>query len=299
MCHQLELAEASMSTPHVTESTVVKPTLFHGRENENIDRWLQRFALYLANCKIPPTSDQAAIKLALHLSGPAETFYYNLSHTVKASYTLLRKSLNRAFLSSPAPSPESPRTLKAPPRTKWSLRKFSLADLNEKFNCLDLRDEDKLCYLIQGLRTDIQTYVLKKELKTYTEAEDAARLIYSIQQSIPQRRPEDITQIVHIVPIPSPGETSLLTGIQSVPEQVFESRTKQTRSTPPCIKRRQFFPQNSGPKLFRNSTCNLSVVTTNPHRWPSFPTITNSPPKWEILWPSVRRSKPVDHTERT
>ena len=34
-----------MSTPHVTESTVVKPTLFHSRENENIDRLLQRFAL--------------------------------------------------------------------------------------------------------------------------------------------------------------------------------------------------------------------------------------------------------------
>ena len=66
MCHQLEMAQASLSAPH--ESAVVKPTLFHARENENIDRWLQSFALYLANCKIAPTSNQAAVKLALHLT---------------------------------------------------------------------------------------------------------------------------------------------------------------------------------------------------------------------------------------
>ena len=54
-----------------------------------------------------------------------------------------------------------------------TIEKF-LADLNEKFSCLDLRDEDKLSYLVQGLRPDIQAEVLKKEPKTYAEAEDAA-----------------------------------------------------------------------------------------------------------------------------
>ena len=56
------------------EPTLIKPTIFHGDENENVDRWLQRFALYLANKRIPETSKQAAIQLALHLSGPAESF---------------------------------------------------------------------------------------------------------------------------------------------------------------------------------------------------------------------------------
>ena len=79
---------------------------------------------------------------------------------------------------------------------KWPIEKF-LADLNEKFSCLNLRDEDKLSYLIQGLRADIQAEVLKKEPKTYAEAEDTARLIYSIQQSLFQRRQEDISRIVH------------------------------------------------------------------------------------------------------
>ena len=226
ICHQLELTQASMSTPHVTECTVVKPTLFHGRENENIDRWLQRFALYLANCKIAPTSDQAAIKLALHLSGPAETFYYNLPNTVQASYTLLKDALTERFSPAHRHLRNRRELSKRRQGPNESLESF-LADLNEKFNCLDLRDEDKLCYLIQGLRTDIQAEVLKKEPKTYTEAEEAARLIYSIQQSVLQRRQEDITRLVHTanppqpttphsVPVPSPGETSLLTGIQSL-----------------------------------------------------------------------------------
>ena len=79
-----------------------------------------------------------------------------------------------------------------------------LADLNEIFSCLDLRNEDNLSYLFQRLRPDIQAEVLKKEPKTYAEAEDAARLIYSIQQALSQRREEDITRIVQ--------QTNLLSG---------------------------------------------------------------------------------------
>lgn len=135
MCHQLELAQASMSTPHVTESTVVKPTLFHGRENENIDCWLQCFALYLANCKIRPTSDQAAIKLALHLSGPTETFYYNLSKTVQASYTLLKDALTQRFSPAHRHLRNRQELSKRCQGPNESLESF-LADLNEKFNSL-------------------------------------------------------------------------------------------------------------------------------------------------------------------
>ena len=93
MCQQLEAVQVSLSTPNIAESIVVKPTLFHGRENENVDRWRQRFSLYLANGKISPSSDHAAVQ-----------------HE----------------------------------------------KLNEKYNSLDLRNEDKMCYLIQGRRADIQ-----------------------------------------------------------------------------------------------------------------------------------------------
>ena len=195
MCRQMEAAQATLSIPHVTESTVVKPTLFYGRENENVDRWLQRFALYLAHGKIAPTSNQAAIKLALHLSGPAETFYYNLPSTVKSSYTLLKDALQERLSSTHRHLRNRQDLSKRRQGANESIESL-LADLNEKFNCLDLRDEDKLCYLIQALRPDIQAEVLKKESKTYAQAEDTARLIYSIQQSTFQRREEDVSRIV-------------------------------------------------------------------------------------------------------
>ena len=116
--------------------------------------------------------------------------------TVQGSYVELRKALQERF----APAHRSLRLRQALSIRRQGpqepIEKF-LADLNEKFSCLNLRDEDKLSYLIQGLRADIQAEVLKKDPKTYAEAEDTARLIYSIQQSLFQRREEGISRIVH------------------------------------------------------------------------------------------------------
>ena len=178
------------------ESTVVKPTLFRGHENENDDRWLQRFTLYLSgNRRIKPESNHAAVQLALHLSGPAESFYYNLPSTAQASYDALKDALKERFF----PAHRHLRLRQALSTRRQGptepLETF-LADLNKKFSCLDLRDEDKLIYLIQGLRPDIRAYDLKKEPKTYADAEDSERLIYSIQQSLFQRREEDISRLV-------------------------------------------------------------------------------------------------------
>ena len=203
MDKQLKDTQAAMENVTVSEPTLAKPTLFHGYENENVDRWLQRFTLYLANTKIRTDSSQAAIQLALHLSGPAESFYYNLSSPVQSSFDDLRNAIKERF----SPAHRSLRLRQALSIRRQgpteSIEKF-LADLNEKFSCLDLRDEDKLSYLIQGLRPDIQAEVLKKEPKSYTEAEDTARLIYSIQQSLFQRREDDISRIVMKEKLSSP-----------------------------------------------------------------------------------------------
>ena len=195
MCRQLKETQAAMEGVTVPEPVLVKPTLFHGYESENVDRWLQRFTLYLTNRKIKPGSDQAAIQLALHLQGPAESFYYNLPDDVQSSFTSLRNALKERF--SPAHRSLRLRQELSVRRqgSSESIEKY-FADLNDKFSCLDLRDEDKLSYLIQGLRPDIQAEVLKKEPKTYAAAEDTARLIYSIQQSLSQRREDDISRIV-------------------------------------------------------------------------------------------------------
>ena len=204
------LCEQLKDAVHSSEPTPVKPAIFHGYENENVDRWLQRFALYLATKRLRDDSPQAAIQLALHLSGPAESFYYNLPSVIQGSYTDLRDALKERF----APAHRSLRLRQALSVRRQgateTIEKF-LADLNEKFSCLDLRDEDKLSYLVQGLRPDIQAEVLKKEPKTYAEAEDAARLLYSIQQALSQRREEDITRLVQQTASLSSPSASLIT----------------------------------------------------------------------------------------
>lgn len=230
MCKQLEAAHASLEIQPVTESTVIKPALFHGRENENVDRWLQRFALYLSNRKIHPESNQAATQLALHLSGPAESFYYNLPSSVQASYDALKDVLRERF--SPAHRHLRLRQALSVRRQgpNESIENF-LADLNEKFSCLDLRDEDKLSYLIQGLRADIQADVLKKEPKTYAEAEDTARLIYSIQQSLILRREEDISRLVQNTKLTTTPETARLERLEKNIDKLMSHFEKQPQDT--------------------------------------------------------------------
>ena len=118
MCHQIR------DQVVLPEPTLIKPTIFHGDENENVDRWLQRFALYLANKRIPETSEQAAIQLALHLLifGPAESFYYNLSSTVQGSYVELRKALQERFAPAHCLTP-STSTFYSAPRAARTYRK--------------------------------------------------------------------------------------------------------------------------------------------------------------------------------
>ena len=88
LCDQLKGAV------NFSEPTPVKPAIFHGYKNENMDRWLQRFALYLALREYSP---QAAIQLAPHLSGPAESFFYNLPDVVQGPDTALLDALKERF----------------------------------------------------------------------------------------------------------------------------------------------------------------------------------------------------------
>ena len=160
-CRQFQTAIEGATVP---EPALAKPTLFHGYENENVDRWLQRFKLYLTNRRVNPESDQAAIQIALHLQGPAESYYYNLPSDVQSSFRCLRNALKERF--SPAHRSLRLRQELSVRRqgSNESIEKY-LTDLNDKFSCLDLRDEDKLSYLIQGLRPDIQADVLRKNLR--------------------------------------------------------------------------------------------------------------------------------------
>ena len=64
--------------------TDIKPTLFHGYENENLERWTEKFPLHLER----RSTDIKAVlaELALHLAGPAESFFRSLSASDKDDF---------------------------------------------------------------------------------------------------------------------------------------------------------------------------------------------------------------------
>ena len=193
MCRQFQTAMEGATVP---EPALAKPTLFHGYENENVDRWLQRFKLYLTGQqKSQSRKRSSSHPISSNLHGPAESYYYNLPSNVQSSFRCLSNALKERF--SPAHRSLRLRQELSVRRqdSNESIEKY-LADLNDKFSCHNLRDEDKLSYLTQGLRPDIQAEVLEKEPMIYAATEDRGRLIYSILQSLPQRIKDDISRIV-------------------------------------------------------------------------------------------------------
>ena len=80
-------------------SDTIKPTLFHGYENEHFERWLEKFCLYLERRRIKSESKAALAELALHLAGPAEAFYYSLGESERSSFEILCAALKVRYLS--------------------------------------------------------------------------------------------------------------------------------------------------------------------------------------------------------
>ena len=171
-------------------SDTVKPTLFHGYETENFERWLEKFQLHLERRRIRLTSETALAELALHLAGPAESFFRSLSRSDKEDFHALCNALRERFsskdrvwrmrqvLSARKQGPSEP------------LDKY-IEDLQNKFDCLDLSEEEKVWFFTQGLRPDTQREVLMRKPRTFREAENAARLTQTVQESLQDAKGTD------------------------------------------------------------------------------------------------------------
>ena len=77
----------------------IKPTLFHGYESENLERWMEKFRLYLERRRIKTDSKAALAELALHLAGPAESFFRSLAVSDKDDFEKLYVMLREGFSS--------------------------------------------------------------------------------------------------------------------------------------------------------------------------------------------------------
>ena len=111
----------------------------------------------------------------LYLRGVASTWYLNLSPDIKDDFGRLKNAFLECFTAGP---------------NKWILlqqlgarKQLSnepldsyVANITRYCKRLSLSDEDSMRYLIDGLQSDLQTYVSLQRPKTFQEAEDLARI---------------------------------------------------------------------------------------------------------------------------
>lgn len=119
----------------------------------------------------------------MHLAGPAESFFRSLSERKKEDFETLYETLRERFSS-------KDRVWRL--RQKLSARKQGhnepldnyLEDLQHMFDSLELTEEEKVWFFTQGLRADTQREVLMRQPKTLRDAENAACLTQTVQQSL-------------------------------------------------------------------------------------------------------------------
>ena len=168
----------------------IKLPLFHGYESENFERWLEKFLLHLGRRRLRPTSDAALAELALHLAGPAESFFRSLSRRDKETVDSLSTALRERFSSKDRVWRMRQMLSARKQGSSEPLDKY-IEDLQNKFDNLDLSEEEKVWFFTQGLRPDTQKEVLMRQPRTFREAENAARLMQTVQQSIQDTKGND------------------------------------------------------------------------------------------------------------
>ena len=161
----------------------IKLPLFHGYESENFDRWLEKFLLHLERRRLRSTSDAALAELALHLAGPAESFFGSLSRSDKEAVDSLSTALRDRF-SFKDRVWRMRQMLSARKQGSNEPQDKYIEDLQNKFDNLELSEEEQVWFFTQGLRPDTQGEVLMRQPRTFQEAENVARLTQIVQQSI-------------------------------------------------------------------------------------------------------------------
>ena len=169
--------------PSIADFSSTKPSLFHGYENENVERWIEKFKLHLTRRRINLAHNAAASELALHLAGPAEVFYYSLRESQRLNFEDLCTALRERYSSRNHTWRQWQALSSRQQGANEPLDKY-IADLHAMFQHLNLSEEEKLRYFVQGLRPDTRREVLIKQPQNYRDAEDAARLLQMVDSTI-------------------------------------------------------------------------------------------------------------------
>ena len=87
MSRHSETTEPVTDYPSITDFSSTVSSLFHGYENENVERWIEKFKFTYRS------------RISLHLAGPAEAFYYSLRKSQRSDFEDLCTALRERYSS--------------------------------------------------------------------------------------------------------------------------------------------------------------------------------------------------------
>ena len=124
-----------------------------------------------------------AKKSKFAFAGPAESFFRLLSTSDKEDFASLSDVLRECFSSKDRVWRMRQVLSSRKQRPNESLHEY-IEDLQNGFDCLELSEEEKVWFFTQGLRPDTQRELLMRQPRIFREAENAARLTQTVQQSL-------------------------------------------------------------------------------------------------------------------
>ena len=163
----------------------VRVEKFHGRDNEDISRWFEKLELLLTTKGIEKTGPLAVAQIINNLSGPAETFLFELPSEERESFEKLKCALRKRYATKDRTWAKRQRLISRRQRSSERLSDY-INDMHELFNGLHIGEVDKVTYFVEGLLPSMKIEVLKKMPETLLEAEECARTLDSINKTVSQ-----------------------------------------------------------------------------------------------------------------
>ena len=163
---------------------------FHGRENDDVNRWFEKLELILESKGIRLTDSAARTQLINHLAGPAETFMFELAPEERRDFDTLKQALVRRYSTKDRTWVKRQR-LVARCQGPNELLSDYINDMHELFSGLNMAEIDKVTYFTEGLLQPLKDKVLERMPETLLQAEEVARTIDSISNRSRQNKGSD------------------------------------------------------------------------------------------------------------
>ncbi|KAL9981469.1 hypothetical protein ACROYT_G010176, partial [Oculina patagonica] len=95
--HGMQAAIDKVASPNLKSSVKLEP--FSGYENEDVNRFLEKYLNRLKAKDVHLSPEAKAADLASHLRGPAETWYFSLDRFIRNDFDSLVRVLRQRFSS--------------------------------------------------------------------------------------------------------------------------------------------------------------------------------------------------------